>query len=341
MNILVRTLLSSLVAVLVLGACGSIPAAQLPASTTGATTVPPREAPTTLATSVSTDAATAAPSSNTLSITDSLDRRVSLRATPHRIVSLSPSVTEILFAVGAGPLVVGDTKYCNYPPAADALPEIGGFTAKTINVEAVVDLTPDLVIGGTKSQRPVVEALEKLHIPVLVFAPASFEDVYANIAQIGAITGHPHDAAAVVGTMRERVAAVTAKVATVPADRRPRVFWEVADEPLITAGPNTFIGQMIDLAGATSIFADAPEDYPQVSVESVVERDPAVILGPDSRSDTLAPEQLAQRPGWAKVTAVRERRVYQLNDDMVSRPGPRLADALEQLAKALYPDLFP
>jgi iron complex transport system substrate-binding protein len=310
---------SFIVTALALSACGSTPATQAPAA--------PTDAP-------------AVPSSTAFDTTDSLGRRVSFSATPRRIVSLSPSITEILFAVGAGPQVVGDTKYCDYPPEANALPEIGGFTAKTVNVEAVVDLTPDLVIAGTKSQRPVAEALEQLKIPVLVFAATSFEEVYANIEQIGAITGHAQDAAAVVATMRERVAAVTVKVATVPADRRLSVFWEVADEPLMTAGPSTFIGQMIDLAGATSIFADTQEDYPQVSAEAVVERDPAVILGPDSRGDKLTAEQLTQRPGWAKVAAVRERRIYRLNDDIVSRPGPRLADALEQLAKALYPDLF-
>jgi iron complex transport system substrate-binding protein len=113
-----------------------------------------------------------------------------LRGTPRRIVSLAPSVTEILFAVGAGPQVVGDTKFCNYPSEAQALPTIGGYTAKTISVEAVVDLRPDLVIAGTASQKPVVEALEKLNIPVLVLAPDSFEAVYAGITQIGAVTDH-------------------------------------------------------------------------------------------------------------------------------------------------------
>jgi iron complex transport system substrate-binding protein len=274
-------------------------------------------------------------------VVDSLGRSVVIPQTPHRIVSLAPSVTEILFAVGAGPQVVGDTKFCNYPSEAKALPKIGGYTAKTISVEAVVDLTPDLVIAGTASQKPVVESLEKLNIPVLVLAPDSFEAVYAGIHQIGAVTGHAQEAEAVVAQMRKRVDAVTAKVATVPADRRPSVFWEVFDEPLTTAGPHTFIGQMIQLARATNIFADAREDYPQVSTELVVERDPAVILGPSTQSGKLTADLLAHRPGWANMVAVRDRRVYLLDSDMISRAGPRLADALEALAKALYPELFP
>jgi iron complex transport system substrate-binding protein len=320
--------LLSAVVVLALGACGAAPVAQPPASTAAATT-----APTAAPTAASTAPAEAG-------ITDSLGRRVSFSAAPRRIVSLAPSVTEILFAVGAGPQVVGTTQFCNFPPEADALPEVGGFAANTINVEALVDLTPDLVITAATSHRAVVEALEKLDIPVLVLVPESFEAVYTNIEQIGALTGHAQEAAALTAEMRERVAAVSARVASVPAEQRPGVFWEVTDEPLISAGPRTFIGQMIALAGATNIFADAQEDYPQVSAEAVVERDPAVILGPDSRGPTLTPDLLAQRPGWAGITAVREGRVYQLNGDIVSRPGPRLADALEELAQALYPKLF-
>jgi iron complex transport system substrate-binding protein len=142
----------------------------------------------------------------------------------------------------------------------------------------------------------------------------------------------------VVATMQERVGVVTAKIATIPADQRPNIFWEVFDEPLTTTGPNTFIGQLIGLAGATNVFADAGEDYPQVSSEAVIDRDPAVILGAMTQSAKLTPELIAQRPGWANIAAVRDRRVYLLDDDMMSRPGPRLADALEALAKALYPE---
>jgi iron complex transport system substrate-binding protein len=114
----------------------------------------------------------------------------------------------------------------------------------------------------------------------------------------------------------------------------------VFDEPLTTAGPNTFAGQMIELAGATNIFADAHENYPQVSAEAVVERNPAAILGPSTQSAKLTPSLLAQRPGWANIKAVRDGRVYLLDSDTSSRPGPRLVDALESLARALYPELF-
>jgi iron complex transport system substrate-binding protein len=313
-------------ALLALGACASAPAAQ-----------PPTPAPA-AAVAAPTTAAPAAPAA--LTITDALGRQVTLDGAPARIVSLAPSITEILFAVGAGPQVVGVTQFCNYPPEADALPEVGGFTAKTISVEAIVDLTPDLVLAGSAAQQPVVEALEQLGIPALVFDPTSFEEVYANIQQVGYATGHVAEADELVASMRGRVKAVADVVAAIPAEERPSVFWEVFDEPLMTAGPNTFIGQMIDLAGAKNIFADATEDYPQISAETILERDPAIILGPSSHGDKLTPELVAARPGWGELSAVKAGRVHLLDGDTTSRPGPRLADALEELAKTLYPERF-
>jgi iron complex transport system substrate-binding protein len=346
MTMRIRTLLWSVVAALALVACGNAPAGSPGTVPTIGATVAPAVGSTSAPTRGSAEAippaatAAVAPAPATLTVVDSLGRRVLFREAPRRIVSLAPSVTEILFAVGAGPQLVGDTKYCNYPSEAAALPKIGGYTAKTISLEAVVDLTPDLVIAGTASQKPVVEALEKLGIPVLVSAPDSFEAVYASIEQIGAVTNHAPAAAALVAHMRERVDAVTAKVALVPAEQRPSVFWEVFDEPLTTAGPHTFVGQMIQLAGATNIFSDAREDYPQVSAEALLERNPDVILGPITQSAKLTPDLIAHRPGWATIKAVRDGRVYLLDGDMTSRFGPRLVDALEALAKALYPELF-
>ncbi|MEI7772640.1 MAG: cobalamin-binding protein [Chloroflexales bacterium] len=309
MNRSIRTAAALLIA-LTLTACAAAPAAPPP------TAVPPTAAPT---------------------ITDALGRQVAVPATAKRVISLAPSVTETLFAIGAGPQVVGDTKYCNYPPEADALPEIGGFSAKTISIESIVALKPDLVIGGSVAQASVAEALEKAGIPTLIFEPKTFEEVYSHIEQLGYLTGRTDAAAAVVKQMRDRVAAVQQRVAGIPAGQRPSVFYEVFDEPLMTAGPGTFIGQMLGLAGATSIFADATEDYPQVSAEAIVSRDPAVIVGPSTHGDKLTPALVAARPGWDKIRAVRDGKVYLLDGDMVSRPGPRLANALEALANALYP----
>lgn len=274
-------------------------------------------------------------------ITDSLGREQLFTTKPTRIVSLAPSITEMLFAVGAGDLVVGNTIYCTYPPEAESLPKIGGYSSKTINLEAIVDLRPDLVIAGTLNQQSVVEALEKLDIPVVALAPSTITDVYTSIEQIGVITHHHQEASTTVKEMQMRIEAVSNTIASVPLEQRPTVFWEVFNEPLTTSNGETFIGQLIEHAGAINIFADQGEQYPQVSTESIVALDPQVILGPLTQADTLSPVIVAQRPGWATITAVRDGRIYLLDSDLVSRAGPRLADALEQIAKLLYPELFP
>jgi iron complex transport system substrate-binding protein len=282
----------------------------------------------------------AQPSSFPVTLTDDLGHQVTVSALPKRLVSLSPSTTETLFAVGAGDQVVGVTKFCNYPPEAQTRQKVGGFSANTISIETIIALKPDLVFSASEIHRPVIEALEQAGIPVFSSNPKDFESVYAAIAAVGRLTGHSAKAAGVVADMKARVTAVTNKTKTLPQDQRPTVFYEVWDEPLMTAGPTTFIGTLIELAGGVNIFADVSEEYPQVSSEEVVRRDPAVILGPDSHGEKLTLEQIQTRPGWGGIQAVREGRIYLVNGDIVSRSGPRLVDALEDIARALHPDLF-
>jgi iron complex transport system substrate-binding protein len=275
-----------------------------------------------------------------MTITDDNGREVTVKSAPERIISLSPSNTEILFAVGAGAYVVGDTKYCDYPEEAVSITKIGGYSADSISIETIVSLKPDLVLADGSSQGTVIEALEKANITVIAINSKSFEDVYAAIEMIGNVTGNSAKATAVVDDMKTRVAAVTKKIASIPEDQHPTVFWEVWDEPLMTAGPNTFVGQMIQLAGGVSIFADQTEDWPTVSAEEVVKRNPAVIMGPDSHGDKLTAAQLASRSGWDQIDAVKNNRIYLIDGNTSSRPGPRIVDALESIAKSLYPDLF-
>ncbi len=313
------TTILTLVVIMLLAACAQAPAPAQPAP------VP--------ATPTSAKPATSFP----LTITDNLGREVTLTAQPQRIVSLAPSNTEILFAVGAGDQVVGVTQFCNYPPEAKTREQIGGFSAKTISVEKIVALKPDLVLSAGKIQQPVIEALEQANIPVVALDPQTFDDVYAGILTVGQLTGHEKEAGTVVTQMKDRIAAVQARVKDIPADRRPSVFWEVWDEPLMTAGPTTFTGQMIELAGAANIFSDVKEQYPQVSAEEVISRNPTAILGPDSHADALTAEKVKARPGWGNIQAVQDGRIYLIDGDIASRPGPRLADGVEAIAEALYP----
>ncbi len=318
-----------LLVALVVGACAPMvtPMAPTPTPVPSPTT---QEAP-----------ATPTPAPYPLTVTDDLGREVTIPGRPDKIISLAPSNSEILFAVGAGDQVVGVTQYCNYPPeACQAKEVIGGFSPKSMSIEKILALEPDVVFSAGSFHMPVIEALEKAGVPVVALDPQGFEGIYDDILLVGQITDHAEEAEALVADMKARVAAVTAAVADIPAEERLKVFYEVWDEPLMTAGPDTFIGQMIELAGGVNIFGDMEEQYPQVSAEVVIERNPDVILGPDSHADALTPEKIAARPGWENIKAVQTGRIYTVNGDIVSRAGPRVVDALETIAQLLYPERF-
>lgn len=260
---------------------------------------------------------------------------------PHRIVSLAPTLTEDLFAIGAGSLVVGDTDFCDYPEAARTLPKIGGITARTIHMEGLLALRPDLVISMGDGQQPVIDTLRRLGVRVEVVKSDALEDSFQALRRLGELTGHQPEADRRIAEMRRRIAQVRQAVEAIPAEKRPRVFYQIWDKPLMTAGRTSFIGELIELAGGTNIFADLQGDYPQVSAEAVLQRDPEVILAPDHHGARLTAAQLVARPAWQHITAVRSRRYHVIDGDMVSRAGPRLVDALESFARLLHPGLFP
>jgi len=275
-------------------------------------------------------------------VTDALGRQVTMPALPQRIVSLAPSNTERLFAVGAWHTVVGVTTVDTYPPEVAAVRKIGGFVPKSISVETIVSLKPDLVLAAGELQRPAIEALERLGIPVVAIEdPGSFAEVYTAISLVGRLTGHEQEASRVVEAMQTRIARVRQAVATLPQDKRVTVFYEVYDEPLMTVGRSTIIGQMLEMAGGINVFAELQGRYPQVSSEEVVKRNPDCILGHTGHQLALTPAQLGQRPGWHHLKAVKQHCIRLLNGDTLARPGPRLAEALEAIVKALYPDLLP
>ncbi|GIX45877.1 MAG: ABC transporter substrate-binding protein [Candidatus Tectimicrobiota bacterium] len=274
-----------------------------------------------------------------LTVSDALGRRLTLPAPPQRLVSLAPSLTETLFALGAGERLVGVTLYDDYPPQVQRLPRVGGYVAASISIEKILSLRPDLVLAYGELQYAVVEALARRQVPVAALLARCVEEVYATTLLLGRLTGQLRQAHQVVAAMQQRVARVQARVAAIPPEKRVRVFYAVQDEPLITAGPQTFLGQLLTLAGGLNIFADLQARYAPVSAEEVVRRNPEVILGPDHHGQPL--RRLAQQPGWQHVAAVRQGRIYLLDGDLVSRPGPRLAAALEAVVQALYPQYFP
>ena len=273
-------------------------------------------------------------------IKDHLGREVTINAVPKRIVSIAPSNTEILFAIGAGPQVVAVTDFCDFPPEVRRLPRVGGMIAGTVSLERIVSLQPDLVLTVAGLQRPVVEQLERLGLTAVAVDSTSFAHLYENLRKVGRLTGHEPGAERVVQQLQQQVERVRQATGGLSPEQRLRVFYLVWDEPLMTAGPRTFIGQVLELAGAVNVFADVSQDWPQVSVEELVRRQPDVILAPAVHGGRRLVEQLRSRPGWKELKAVQAGRVYTVDDDLISRPGPRLGQALEQVARVLYPQRF-
>lgn len=272
--------------------------------------------------------------------TDVLGRSVTFESRPEVIVSLAPSVTEMLFALGAGDQVVGRTDFDNYPAEVESLPSIGGFTVSTISIESILALEPDLVVGGAVAQAEIVNALDGTGIEVFIVEATSIEGIMEEILTLGQITGNSRGARDLVADLENRVAAVTEKVNTVQDGEKVTVFYEIWHEPLTTATNETVTGDLITTAGGTNIFGDLEGGYPTVSAEEILESDPAIILGPSTHTDQLTAEIIAARPGWEDMSAVQSGAIYIVDGDIVSRPGPRVVDALETIAASFYPELF-
>jgi len=296
------------------------------------TEAPSTEAPT-------TEAPATAPAAETLTFTDGLGREMSLDGPAQRIVSLAPSNTEILFAIGAGDQVVGRDNLSDYPDAASTVTDIGS-AFEALNTELIVSLEPDLVLAAEINTAEQVKQLEDLGLTVYYLKnPLTLEEMYGNLELVAQLTGHQEETAALIESLKARVAAVDEKIA--PISSRFTVFYELdATDPAkpYTAGKGTFITQLIDRAGGYNIASDL-DGYPQLSLEQVVAEDPDFIILGDARYGITA-ESIAQRPGWENLSAVKNGQVLPFNDDLVSRPGPRLVDALEELAKLLRPELF-
>jgi len=272
------------------------------------------------------------------SFTDGLGRAVTLPKTPQRIISLAPSNTEILFAVGAGAQVIGRDDFSDYPESAKALPSMGGLG--NYNNEQMVALKPDLVLLAEINTPEQVKTLESLGLTVYYLNnPKTLEEMYGNLEIVAQLTGHATETATLIQSLKARVAAVDAKIA--PLSSRLSVFYELdSTDPAKpwTAGKGTFITLLLDRAGGTNIAADL-DQYPQMSLEQIVAADPAFIILGDSMWGVTV-ESVGQRPGWENLSAVKNGKVFPFDDNTISRPGPRLVDGLEALAKLLRPELF-
>jgi iron complex transport system substrate-binding protein len=266
-----------------------------------------------------------------VSITDDLHRTVNLRAPARRVVSLAPSITESLFAIGAADQVVGVTDYCTYPPAARHKPRVGGMVNPSI--ETIVNLLPDLIVLTMEGNvRQDFRRLTSLGIPVAVTNPRSMEGIYRSLRCLGTLTGRTSGAKELIAAMQNREEAIRSRLRGV-TPVRSLLF--VSLEPLMCAGSGTFLDELLREAGGINLAERAPGTYPTYSRERVIANDPDVILiTSDILSDPTTVTSLF--PEWKTLSAVRHHRVFRVEADIISRPGPRAVDALESLFHLLH-----
>ena len=267
-------------------------------------------------------------------LTDFQNRSVTVPSRPERLVSIGPSITAFLFALGAGPRVVGVDDFSDEPAEAATREHVGGIK---VNFEKVVALKPDLVFS-VKFSDGTIEKLQAASLNVLVVDPQSVADVATTATLLGKAVGADGDGLA--RSIQQRVDAVRAKTATVTS--RPRVYHEIdASDPakIFTVGPGSYINDLIEIAGGTNIAAKAASAYPQLSAEEILRSDPEIIvLAVDAYS--AKPADVAARQGWSIIAAVKNNRIVSIEPNLINRPGPRVGEAAEAYAKLVHPELF-
>lgn len=274
-------------------------------------------------------------SSYPLVLTDSFDRQVTISEQPETFVSLAPSSTEILFALGLGEKVIGVTDACDYPEEAKAIEKMGGFQG--VDVEKIVAAQPDLIIADSLTTKEVVEQLEDLGFAVLAIRATTIEEMLGHIDLIGKAANIGDTAEELIASLRARVSAVNEKTKDIADAERPLVFYEVWHDALMSVGPNTFIHDVIVSAGGRNVMADATTDWPMVDLELLISQNPEVVLlGHEGQTEA----DVKARANWQTIDAVINDRVHAVNADLFGRPGPRLVDAVEEVAKLLHPGLF-
>lgn len=271
---------------------------------------------------------------STATYLDDLKRAVNITTKPTRIVSLAPSITEILFALGLDEEVVGVTQFSNYPSAAANKSKVGSYVK--LNIEAIVALSPDLIIATADGNpRNVIERLHSLGFSVFVVYPKDVKDIYKNIRTIGLITGKSENGEKLAQSLEKKINTIATK-ANQPD--RPKVFFQLGKTPLYTAGKNTFIDRLIGLAGGVNIVTSTKVRYPAYSMEEIIRSNPEYIFSTVMGNETI--ELLDFWKKWTTIDAVKNGNLFTINPDLMNRPSPRIADGLEELAKIIHPEVF-
>ncbi|HSP62294.1 MAG TPA: cobalamin-binding protein [Pyrinomonadaceae bacterium] len=265
---------------------------------------------------------------------DEAGREVELPPKIDRIVSLAPNLTEIVYAVGAGDRLVGDTEYCDYPAAAKKVAKIGDTVHPS--VERIIALKPQIVLVSTASQlEAFTKQLDQQHIAVYVTNPQSLDDIFRSIQTLGELFGEHERAAKLIAELRSRADAVEAAT---KQTKPVKVFYQLSGEPLYTIGRESYLTDLVRRAGGVSVTADVPGAFPRFSDEAALAARPEAIILPTGGSMGTANATVASP--LKNSPAVLSNRIYKINDDHLSRPGPRLIEGLEEMARALHPEVF-
>jgi iron complex transport system substrate-binding protein len=268
--------------------------------------------------------------------TDQVGRSIDVPDDPVRVIALAPSITEIIFDLGQEKKLVGVTQYSTHPPAAESLPKVGSYVR--LDIEKIIALKPDLCIA-IKDGNPkhIIDKIVALNIPVYVIDPRNLSQIMDSITRLGSLLGAEQMAAGVVANMEKRIWRVMEQVKNIRS--KPRVFFQIDAEPLFSAGTNTFIHELIEIAGGVNTAAgDNP--YPRYSWEDILVLQPEIVLI-SSMAGGLDPENLLESwKKWQQLSAVKNERIYVMDADLFDRPTPRLVDGLERIAEIIHPEFL-
>lgn len=278
--------------------------------------------------------ASATPADSSVTLVDDAGRTITLPRPARRIVALVPSITGTVVAIGAADRLAGRTDF-DHGPAVDSLPSIGGGLDPS--VETLVSLRPDLVLGWETSGRPELrDRLTALGIPVFAIKTEDTTDVFRAIRNVGRLTGRTRAADSLAASLRRELEEVRASVA---GAARPSVFYMAWNDPPLTAGPKTFVSQVIEIAGGRNVFADATALWPTVSIEEIVRRQPDFVVVPVGEEGNGKVDELKRSTGWRELRALQQGRGVRVPSDVVNQPGPSLAEAARAMRDAIHPEL--
>ncbi len=275
-----------------------------------------------------------------ITVIDDLGREVTIKAAPMRIISLAPSNTEILFALGLGDRVIGVTDFCDYPPEAVEKEKVGGPSGTSINIEKIIALQPDLILAEEVNGKDVINTLEGLGLTIFAIKSTDLDDLLDDIRTVGEITDKEAEANELTDQMTSKIRAVTSKTTWLLPSEKPRVLHILWHDPIYTSGQDTFINDLIEKAGGVNIFGDL-EGWPAVDIEALIARDPEVIIVTAmGGTGSTTWDWVNTEPRLKDVSARKNGRIYYIDSNWLERPGPRIVLGLEAMAKDLHPQIF-